>query len=65
MLPGTRALTLAEEAQMLLRYTVVQLAQYLREVECNPARGPAQAHALRGAVHEALRGSAHSPHETA
>lgn len=31
-LPGTRALTLAEEAALLLGYTALQRAEYLHEV---------------------------------
>ena len=54
-LPGTRTLTLREEAEMLTRYSSLQRAEYLHEVWCTPSRGPAVAHALQRALAEALR----------
>ena len=54
-LPGTRTLTLAEEAQMLLRYSSMQRAEYLHEVWCCPHRGPRVAHELQRALAEALQ----------
>jgi len=54
MLPGTRVLSVQEEAALLLGYTALQRAEYLREVWLDPKRGPAEAHALQGAIAEAL-----------
>ena len=36
-----RPLTLREEAEMLVRYSSLQRAEYLHEVWCTPSRGPA------------------------
>lgn len=57
MLPGSRVLSLQEEAALLLGYTALQRAEYLREVWVNPERGPAEAHALQRAIAEALKSS--------
>lgn len=47
MLPGSRTLTLREEAQMLLGYTSHQRWEYLDQVERCPRRGWEVAQQLR------------------
>lgn len=47
MLPGSRALTLEEEAAMLARYSSHQVWEYLDQVSRSPKRGPDDAQALR------------------
>ena len=54
-LPGSRPLTLAEEARQLLRYTSLQRAEYLNEVWCEPKRGPGVADELQRELAKALR----------
>jgi hypothetical protein len=53
-LPGSRTLTLREEAEQLLAYSALQRAEYLHEVWCNPNRGPSVAHELQREVALAL-----------